>query len=125
MYIRYRHEDLAGTLIERLCQEEAGIMHAEKEVYKISRAQRKAARWVAEMKDRYLRVTEEYYREQRLLKACEEARENGLATGHAEGLAEGHTKGLVEIGKKLKARGHTTPEIVEITGLSPKVIDKL
>jgi predicted transposase/invertase (TIGR01784 family) len=51
IYMKYRHEQRAVELIKELCREEAGIMSAEKVVSKISRDERRYARYVAEMKN--------------------------------------------------------------------------
>jgi predicted transposase/invertase (TIGR01784 family) len=53
--------------------------------------------------------------------SIEEGRKEGRKEGHEEGLKEGITK----IARKLKARGRPLAEIVEDTGLSAEVIEKL
>ena len=43
----------------------------------------------------------------------------------AEGRTEGRAEGIVEVAKKLMARNRPMDEIVEVTGLSRKEIEKL
>jgi predicted transposase/invertase (TIGR01784 family) len=126
IYMKYRHEEQAGQLIEELCRKEEGIMRAEKTVNGISRDYLKAAREMAIIKNRLDRG-------QAQLRAEEEAQARGLAKGlaegHAEGLAEGHAQGHaeaeLEIARKMKQAGRPFSEIAEFTGLPPKTIEQL
>ena len=49
------------------------------------------------------------------------------ALGHAkeDGIIEGEKKAKIEIAKKMKAKGNTIEEIIELTGLSIEEIEKL
>jgi len=85
LYMKYRHDEEADTLVACLCQEEEGIMRAEKAATRVSRDYERYARKMAEIKNSMDRA-------QFIL----EAREEGLAKGHEEGLAKGHEKGLAE-----------------------------
>jgi len=82
IYMRYRHEERAGALIERLCREEEGIMRAEKAVNKVSRDYIRYARKMAEIKNSMDRA-------QALFVAQEEGHAKGLVEGRAEGLEKG------------------------------------
>ena len=57
--------------------------------------------------------------------AINDAKAEGLAEGKAEGLAEGKAEEKLEIAKKLKSRGMTFDEIMELTGLTKAEIEKL
>ena len=52
IYIKYRHEEQAKTLINELCLKEEGIMRAEKEVVKVDRDFLRYMRKIDEMKDK-------------------------------------------------------------------------
>jgi predicted transposase/invertase (TIGR01784 family) len=54
-----------------------------------------------------------------------EGRAKGRAEGRLEGRAEGEKAGKIEVGRKLKSRGHGPDEIAEITGLDIKTIENL
>jgi predicted transposase/invertase (TIGR01784 family) len=110
MYMKYRHEEQAGQLIEELCSKEEGIMRAEKAVNGISRTYMKAIREMAIEKNRLDRGQELY-----------ELREEGRAEGHAEGQAEK----TIEIARKMKAMGDSAERIHTITGLSSETIERL
>jgi len=60
VYMRYRHEEWAISLIEALCLEEEGIMKAEKTVNKVSREYKKFARNMAIMKNSRDRASDIY-----------------------------------------------------------------
>jgi predicted transposase/invertase (TIGR01784 family) len=51
--------------------------------------------------------------------------EVGLAEGMERGMERGMEKGTLEIARKMKALGRQLPEIAEVTGLLPEVIEKL
>jgi predicted transposase/invertase (TIGR01784 family) len=110
MYMKYRHEDRAAKLIEQLYREEEGIMRAERAVEGISRDYRKFAREMAATKNKMDRAQERY-----------EGRKEGIA----EGMEKGMEKSALEIARKMKAHGRPLPEIAEITGLLPEVIERL
>jgi predicted transposase YdaD len=98
MYMKYRHEGRAAKLIEQLYREEEGIMRAERAVERISRDYRKFAREMAYTKNKMDLAQERY---------------------------EGKKEEKFEIAGKMKALGRPLPEIAEITGLLPEVIEKL
>ena len=64
-----------------------------------------------------------------LAAAREDGIAEGLAQGHAEGRAEGHAEGHeeanMEVAKKMLAAGMPVEQIVQFTGLEPKVIESL
>jgi predicted transposase/invertase (TIGR01784 family) len=119
MYMKYRHEEQAGKLIDDLCCKEEGIMRAEKAVNGISRDYMKAAREMAIIKNRLDRG-------QAQLRAEEEAQARGHAKGHAKGHAEGRAEGLaegkLEIARKMKQAGRSFSEIAEFTGLTEEEV---
>ena len=51
IYMKYRHEEQAASLIGTLCREEEGIMRAEKALTKVDRDNIRAARKIAELKN--------------------------------------------------------------------------
>jgi predicted transposase/invertase (TIGR01784 family) len=106
MYMKYRHEERAAKLIERLYREEEGIMRAEKTVSGISRDYLKAIREMNILKNRMDRASEQ-----------DNARQEGLQTGRAEK--------AMEIARKMKKVGDSAERIQDITGLSPEDIEKL
>ena len=85
IFLRYRHEQQARLLINELCAKEDGIMHADKQVNKISRSFLKNLRKMDEIKDEM----ERYDREQA-------ARREGHALGHTEG-AEKHNQYVLDL----------------------------
>jgi len=101
IYIKYRHEENTDVLIERICQKEEGIMHAEKAVKKVSRDLRMYARRVAEMK--YAVDTSMSY-----------------TTAREEVLKE-----KLQIAKNLLAKGMSVEFVQETTGLSLEEIKEL
>jgi len=110
MYMRYRHEQRAGELIEELCHKEAGIMRAEQAVTKISRDYIRYAKKIAGIKN-------DMDRAERLLLAREEAEK--------EGMEKGMEKRTLEIARKMKNAGRPLSEIAEFTGLPPETIEQL
>jgi len=130
MYMRYRHEERAGSFIERLCREEEGIMRAEQAVTKVSRDYIKYSKKMAEIKNSMDRAQE-------LLLAREEAEreghEHGMEMGMREGMKEGiktgmekgHMEKTLEIARKMKAFGDSFDRIHTITGLPLEDIEKL
>ncbi|MDR0456792.1 MAG: Rpn family recombination-promoting nuclease/putative transposase [Treponema sp.] len=85
IYMKYRHEEQAAKLIEKLYGTEEGIMWAEKAVAGIDRDYLKAVRKMGELKNRMDRAQMIY-----------DAKREGRAAGHAEGLQEGRAEGLQE-----------------------------
>lgn len=81
-------------MIEKLCQNEEGIMKAEKSVYTLSRSYERAARRMSALIGRIDHDSELHF-----------AKEEAKAEGHAEGLAEGHAEGLAKGLAKGKAEG--------------------
>jgi predicted transposase/invertase (TIGR01784 family) len=126
MFMKYRHEDWAAKLMEKLYSEEAGIMRAERAVEGISRDYLKYAREMAITKNKMYRAQQRF--EDRA-EGLAEGRAEGLAEGHAEGrsegLAEGRTNEKLEIARNLKKMGLSAQQIVEGTGLSPEIVQKL
>jgi predicted transposase/invertase (TIGR01784 family) len=49
----------------------------------------------------------------------------GLEKGMEKGLSKGRKEEKIEIARNMKAKGFTTENIVEITGLSEKEVEKL
>jgi len=94
IYLRYRHEKRAKTLIKQLCHEEKGIMKAEKAVYKISRSYKRFARKLAERKNSMDRAQELEDREIALAKVLEQGLEQGIEKGIEQGLEKGIEQGL-------------------------------
>ena len=115
MYMKYRHEERAGALIDRLCSEEEGIMRAEKAVTKVSRDYLRFARKMAEIKNSMDRAEE-------LLVAREEAEKEGLEKGIEQGIEKGRMEKVVEIALKMKKAGRSVDEIVEFTGLPSETV---
>jgi predicted transposase/invertase (TIGR01784 family) len=110
MFMKYRHEEEAGELIDELCRKEAGIMRAEKAVTRISRDYIRYAKKMAGIKNSMDRAEE-------LLLAREEAEKKGRA--------EGIQQGIYEIARKMKNAGRPLNEIEEFTGLPLDTIEKL
>jgi len=81
IFMKYRHEDEAMKLVEKLYYEEKGIMRAEKAIKKINRDYWKYAREMAIEKNRLDRG-------QRIYDLKQEARNEGLAEGRTEGRTE-------------------------------------
>jgi len=106
MFMRYRHEQRAGELIEELCRKEAGIMRAEKAVTRISRDYIRYAKKMAGIKNSMDRA-------ERLLYAREEAEEKG------------RQEEKLEIARKMKRAGRPLSEIEEFTGLPTETIEQI
>ena len=70
IYLKYRHEKRAASLIAQLCEKEEGIMQAEQTVKKVSRDYIKYVRKMADIKNRIDRAS-----------ALDYAREEGLREG--------------------------------------------
>jgi predicted transposase/invertase (TIGR01784 family) len=130
IFMRYRHEKRAAKLVEELYCEEEGIMVAERAINGIDRDYLRAARKMAEAKNRW-------EREQRLFKADEEGHARGMARGMEQGMAQGLLEGMsqgmaqgmaqskLEIALKMKAAGRPLAEIAEFTGLSLEEIEHI
>jgi len=104
IYMRYRHEDRAAKLIEKISLKEEGIMWAERAALKIDRDYEKAARRMNEIKASMDEAQRIY-----------DARETGLA----EGIAQTNR----EIAKKMKKMGDSVEKIQAITGLPADTIN--
>jgi len=91
IYMKYRHEAWAASIIKELCQKEEGIMRAEKTVTKVSRSYKKFARNMAIMKNSMDRASDIY---------------------------NAQLEEKTEIARKMKAAGRPFSEIAEFTGLS-------
>jgi len=114
IFIRYRHEEKAAALIQKLCLEDGGIMHAEKTLSKVSRDYKKFAREMAIMKNSMDRASDIY-----------NARLEGIAVGEAKGLAKGEAAEKAKVAQKMKNAGQPISEITEFTGLSEETINTL
>jgi len=110
IYMRYRHEDRAAKLIEKLYRKEEGIMWAERAAAKIDRDYNKAIRKMNEIKDSMDRAQLRY-----------DAREEGLR----EGREEGREETSIEIARKMKEMGDSIEKIHIITGLPTDDLEKL
>jgi len=94
IYLRYRHEKRAKTLIERLCYEEVGIMKAEQTIYKVSPSYKEYIRKLGILKnnlDHNQAMLES--REAGIAEGIEKGREEGREAGIAEGIEKGHEEG--------------------------------
>jgi predicted transposase/invertase (TIGR01784 family) len=114
IYFRYRHEDKAVKLIEKLCREEEGIMWAERAAAKADRDYDKFVRRFLEMK-----------KSMDIAAIKNNARREARSEGRAEGLAEGRTETTLEIARKMKTMGEPAEKIQAFTGLPPASIEKL
>jgi len=110
IYMKYRHEKRAEPLIIELCRKEEGIMRAEKTLEKVSRDYLKFVRNMNIRKNEYERAVMK-----------EAARQEGLA----EGQTKGREEACYDFARKMKNAGRPLNEIVEFTGLSPDIINKL
>jgi predicted transposase/invertase (TIGR01784 family) len=110
VYFRYlRNKKKRGIINEIIAQEE-GIAMASQVLITISKDEREQA---------WLRSREKYVLDTQ--SKVTYARQKGEAKGRAKGRDE---KAL-EIARKMKAIGRPEPEIAEITGLTPEIIQKL
>jgi len=102
IYFKYRSEGGMEPLIAKLCQEEEGIMKADKTLDKIVRSRERWARWL-------------FWDNQRLVYNSDmgAAREKGRMEKQEE------------IARNMKAKGYKSEEIQSITGLSCEEIEKL
>jgi predicted transposase/invertase (TIGR01784 family) len=117
IYMKYHHERLTSPLVEELCRQEEGIMHAEKTLTKVSRDYQRFARNLALDKNWLdLMYAKERSRKQGL--------EEGLEQGIEKGLEQGRKEKL-EIARRLKLLGIPIEQIAEGTGLSIDEIAKL
>ena len=116
--MKYRHEERAGAIIEKLCVEEEGIMRAEKTVKLVDRQYKKFARNMAIMKNSMDRASDLDY-------ARTEGEAIGLAKGEVIGLTKGETKSKLETAGKMKKAGLPIEKIMEFTDLSADVIKRL
>ena len=118
IFMKYRHEEWASALIQELCREEEGIMHAEKTLTKVSRDYKKFARNMAILKNSMDRASEIY-------NARQEGKAEGEITGKVIGIAEGYGQANLEVARKMKRAGRPFSEIAEFTGLPAETIEKL
>jgi predicted transposase/invertase (TIGR01784 family) len=96
IYLKYRREQGMRGLIEELCREEEGIMHAERALKRMSLSENFWWWKYARDKRRMDYISEMAARREALEDARTEGRTQGLAEGRTEGLAEGRTEGLAE-----------------------------
>jgi predicted transposase/invertase (TIGR01784 family) len=106
IFMKYRHEKRVEPLIRELCQEEEGIMYAEKTLTKVSRSYKRFAREMAAIKNEM-----ESEARERLIR--KEARE------------EGQRENALEVARNLLAEGATPEFVQKITGLDQETIKKL
>jgi len=121
IYMKYRHEDRAAKLIEKLYRKEEGIMRAERAAAKIDRDYEKFARKMAEMKNSMDRA-------QMLYDARQEGFNEGIQEGIQKGLQKGRAevyKEKLEIAKKMKNAGRPLNEIIEFTGLPTETVERM
>ena len=116
IFLKYRHEKQAETLISEICQKEEGIMRAEKEVVKVSRSYLR--HMTVEMDEIKNNIDLMF----KLKAAHDKGRDEGLDEGRAEREAEAIAEKM-QIAKKLKEIGHSPEQIAEITGLSIEAIN--
>ena len=114
IYIRYRREERAARLIEKLCGEEEGIMRAENVLQKISRDYEKWAKATTRLKG-IMDYTSD----------MQSSREGGRKEGLQEGEVIGSMKAAYKVARNLKAKGLSLNFIAETTGLSLQEIEKL
>ena len=126
IFMKYRHIDWAKEIIDKLCQEEAGIMSAEKTIKLVDRRYRKFARNMAMMKNSMDRASDIDYahregRREGEAIGLEKGEVIGLAKGESIGLAKGEViayKNMLETAAKMKASGLSVEKIMEFTNLS-------
>ena len=68
---------------------------------------------------------EQAYLEGRYIKGHKEGLEKGRAEGRAEGREEGRNDEKLDTARKMKAKGYSTDDIAEITGLAKDEIVRL
>ena len=61
----------------------------------------------------------------KILEAEIKGRKEGLEKGRAEGMEKGRAEGRIDAARKMKAKGFTVEDIVDITGLSSQEIEAL
>ncbi|MDR0442312.1 MAG: Rpn family recombination-promoting nuclease/putative transposase [Treponema sp.] len=131
MFMKYWHEERAAPLIEKLYNEEEGIMRAGSALTKVDRDYIKFAKHMAEEKNR----VDDYYRTLKLKQQVEaEVRAEVLAKMRAKVRTEIEAKALAEIEAEMKtaeiarnalAQGLSVDIIEKLTGLSHDEIVKL
>jgi len=110
IYMKYRHEEHAAKLVEKLYRKEEGIMWAERAVAGIDRDYIKAVRKMGELKNRMDRAEMLY-----------ELREKYQTEYHAQG----QTEKALQIARKMKNAGKPLSEIAEFTDLPLEAIEQL
>ena len=83
---------------------------------------------LAELKEKWERdeiSAQKAWKEDGLAEGRAEGRIKGRAEGRAEGIEQGKTLKSIEIAKRLKNKGYSMNEIIEITGLTQKEINNL
>jgi hypothetical protein len=93
-------------IINEIIKQEEGIAMASKVLMTISRDEVAQARLISE--EKYVLDTQ-----------------SNLTYARQKGEAKGEAKKALEIARKMKAINRPEPEIAEITGLTPEIIQKL
>jgi len=106
IYFKYRKEEGMEPLIDKLRQEEEGIMRADRALKKIERDQDKRAHAI-------------FWDNQRLVYNSD------IDAAKEEGLLQGRMTRQEEIARNMIAKGYKFEEIQAITGLSSEEIDRL
>ena len=114
IYMKYRHEERAAPLMEKLYGQEEGIMRAEQAVKGIDRDYLRFARKMAIQKNKMDRAQAVYNFQQEY-----------IAELRAEGLAEGQAKEKLEIARNALSKGATPEFVQEITGLPADAIKNI
>jgi predicted transposase/invertase (TIGR01784 family) len=114
IYFRYLQNKKKRGIINDIIKQEEGIAMASQVLMTISRDEVERARLISE--EKYVLDTRSklFY-----------ARQEALRKGEAKGRAEGRDEKALEIARKMKAINRPEPEIAEITGLTPEIIQKL
>jgi flagellar biosynthesis/type III secretory pathway protein FliH len=110
IYLKYKVDTNAAGLINELCEQEEGIMRADRALKKISRDEEQWARALFREK-----ASMDY--RSGMNAARRVGREEGLAQGEAKGREEAEEKARLEkleAARKLKARGFSDEEIAGI-----------
>ena len=94
IYIKYRHEREAKSLINELCSKEAGIMKAEKQVTKLNWGYLRYMRNLSAEKDK---IDLTYKLSAAYKKGAAEGHEKGLEKGREEGWEGGLERGREEV----------------------------
>ena len=126
IYFKYRHEQQAAALIDKLCYEEEGIMRAEKAVTKVDRGMKRAARRMAIIKNDMERAEKTRYTQHDINQTSYQiGHREGIWEGRQEGCQEGRQEARLEIARKMKSMGDSIERIQIVTGLSSETVGNL